>query len=291
MGLGLDARPRRRPRQARALGPSRTGARCSARSAAGSGSARCSTMPSTLHEYEDGVPFTAAGFEVTAHRVLHYQLLAFGFRASANGTTVGYSGDSGPSDGLAEIARYGRPVPLRSDAARSEPRRRHARPSRGRGGDRRLRGRAARSGSCSRTARSSGRSRIRSSSPTTGSRSRFRRRARLRAGRNRRRPARHPVVDEPRVRRAVRPADEPQLEGDRPRADALLPGQADLDQDLLGGGVIEEVLDALGVDARIRDDRKVGALRPRGRRVVAPQGRADDSPRVPPGSCGRPRCR
>ena len=58
-----------------------------------------------LNEYADGEPFTAAGFEVTAHRVLHYQLLAFGFRASANGTTVGYSGDSGPSEGLAPIAR------------------------------------------------------------------------------------------------------------------------------------------------------------------------------------------
>jgi ribonuclease BN (tRNA processing enzyme) len=58
-----------------------------------------------LHEYADGEPFTAAGFEVTAHRVLHYQLLAFGFRASANGTVVGYSGDSGPSDNLAEIGR------------------------------------------------------------------------------------------------------------------------------------------------------------------------------------------
>jgi len=58
-----------------------------------------------LHEYADGEPFTAAGFEITAHRVLHYQLLAFGFRASANGTVVGYSGDSGPSDGLTEIAR------------------------------------------------------------------------------------------------------------------------------------------------------------------------------------------
>ena len=37
--------------------------------------------------------------------MLHYQLLAFGFRASANGTVVGYSGDSGPNDNLAEIAR------------------------------------------------------------------------------------------------------------------------------------------------------------------------------------------
>jgi ribonuclease BN (tRNA processing enzyme) len=58
-----------------------------------------------MHEYAEGEPFTAAGFEVVAHRVLHYQLLAFGFRASANGTVVGYSGDSGPSDSLAEIAR------------------------------------------------------------------------------------------------------------------------------------------------------------------------------------------
>jgi len=42
---------------------------------------------------------------VVADRVLHYQLVAFGFRASANGTVVGYSGDSGPSDGLGQIAR------------------------------------------------------------------------------------------------------------------------------------------------------------------------------------------
>jgi ribonuclease BN (tRNA processing enzyme) len=58
-----------------------------------------------LREYAEGEPFQAAGFEVTAHRVLHYQLLAFGFRASANGAVVGYSGDSGPSDSLTEIAR------------------------------------------------------------------------------------------------------------------------------------------------------------------------------------------
>jgi len=58
-----------------------------------------------LHEYADGEPFEAASFEVTPHRVLHYDLLAFGFRTSFNGTVVGYSGDSGPSDGLAELAR------------------------------------------------------------------------------------------------------------------------------------------------------------------------------------------
>jgi ribonuclease BN (tRNA processing enzyme) len=58
-----------------------------------------------LHEYTDGETFEAAGFEITPHRVLHYDLVAFGFRASANGTVVGYSGDSGPSDGLTHLAR------------------------------------------------------------------------------------------------------------------------------------------------------------------------------------------
>jgi ribonuclease BN (tRNA processing enzyme) len=58
-----------------------------------------------LREYADGETFTTAGFEVTPHRVLHYQLVAFGFRASANGLVVGYSGDSGPSESLADIAR------------------------------------------------------------------------------------------------------------------------------------------------------------------------------------------
>ena len=59
-----------------------------------------------LKEYRDGETFkTASGFEVTPHRVLHYQLLAFGFRACANGAVVGYSGDSGPSDSLTDIAR------------------------------------------------------------------------------------------------------------------------------------------------------------------------------------------
>jgi ribonuclease BN (tRNA processing enzyme) len=37
--------------------------------------------------------------------VLHYQMLAFGFRVSDNGTTLAYSGDSGPDDALPELAR------------------------------------------------------------------------------------------------------------------------------------------------------------------------------------------
>lgn len=58
-----------------------------------------------IQEYEDGTPFTAAGSTVTPRRVLHYQMLAFGFRVSQNGTTLAYSGDSGPSDALPELAR------------------------------------------------------------------------------------------------------------------------------------------------------------------------------------------
>jgi ribonuclease BN (tRNA processing enzyme) len=58
-----------------------------------------------VQEYPDGEPFETAGFEVTARHVLHYDLLAFGFRVYATGTTLAYSGDSGPSSELVELAR------------------------------------------------------------------------------------------------------------------------------------------------------------------------------------------
>jgi ribonuclease BN (tRNA processing enzyme) len=58
-----------------------------------------------LQEYTELEPFDAAGFEVIARPVLHYGLLAFGFRVSSNGTSLAYSGDSGPSDELFELAR------------------------------------------------------------------------------------------------------------------------------------------------------------------------------------------
>jgi ribonuclease BN (tRNA processing enzyme) len=56
-------------------------------------------------EYAADEPFQAAGFDVTPRRVLHYDLLAFGFRVSGNGAVLAYSGDSGPSDELTELAR------------------------------------------------------------------------------------------------------------------------------------------------------------------------------------------
>jgi ribonuclease BN (tRNA processing enzyme) len=58
-----------------------------------------------LVEYGDGVPFTAAGFDVLALRVPHYTLQAFGFRVTGAGRTLAYSGDTGPADTLAELAR------------------------------------------------------------------------------------------------------------------------------------------------------------------------------------------
>ena len=58
-----------------------------------------------IEEYADGEPFAAAGAIVTPHRVLHYEMLAFGFRVAENGRTLAYSGDSGPSDALPQLAR------------------------------------------------------------------------------------------------------------------------------------------------------------------------------------------
>jgi ribonuclease BN (tRNA processing enzyme) len=58
-----------------------------------------------MSEYADGREFEAAGMTVIARRVLHYDLPAFGFRVSCDGKALAYSGDSGPSDQLAELAR------------------------------------------------------------------------------------------------------------------------------------------------------------------------------------------
>jgi ribonuclease BN (tRNA processing enzyme) len=63
------------------------------------------TKAFTVQEYEDSRDFETAGFHVTPRRVLHYDLRAYGFRVSCNGRTLAYSGDSGPSDALPELAR------------------------------------------------------------------------------------------------------------------------------------------------------------------------------------------
>ena len=59
----------------------------------------------TVREYGGEEPFTAAGVEVTPVRLPHYRLETYGFRLAVDGKTVAYSGDSGPSERLAELAR------------------------------------------------------------------------------------------------------------------------------------------------------------------------------------------
>jgi ribonuclease BN (tRNA processing enzyme) len=58
-----------------------------------------------LRAYSEGQPFQAAGFEVVPLRLPHYTLETYGFRVSNGTTTVAYSGDTGPSERLAELAR------------------------------------------------------------------------------------------------------------------------------------------------------------------------------------------
>jgi ribonuclease BN (tRNA processing enzyme) len=58
-----------------------------------------------LREYEPGTPFTAAGFEVEARRVRHYDLDAFGFRVrEPGGPLLAYSGDTAPGEEIAALA-------------------------------------------------------------------------------------------------------------------------------------------------------------------------------------------
>ena len=58
-----------------------------------------------VREYADASEFETGGFTVLARRVVHYRLEAFGLRVSADGTTIAYSGDSGPTTALGELAR------------------------------------------------------------------------------------------------------------------------------------------------------------------------------------------
>jgi ribonuclease BN (tRNA processing enzyme) len=58
-----------------------------------------------LREFEPDVPFTTAGFQVQACRLPHYDLTSYGFRVQHGGRTLAYSGDSGPTEELAGLAR------------------------------------------------------------------------------------------------------------------------------------------------------------------------------------------
>ena len=58
-----------------------------------------------MREYDEGEPFHAAGLEVRALRLPHYTLQTYGFRVTNGARSLAYSGDSGPSERLAELAR------------------------------------------------------------------------------------------------------------------------------------------------------------------------------------------
>src|SRR6266571_2330134 len=58
-----------------------------------------------VREYAEDEPFEAAGLEVTAIRVPHYQLTTHALRVTDGKRTLAYSGDSAPSPKLAEVAR------------------------------------------------------------------------------------------------------------------------------------------------------------------------------------------
>ncbi len=60
--------------------------------------------PFQLREYRDGEQFEAAGFTVFPLELPHYTLHTFGFRVTDGERVLAYSGDSGPSPRLAELA-------------------------------------------------------------------------------------------------------------------------------------------------------------------------------------------
>jgi ribonuclease BN (tRNA processing enzyme) len=59
-----------------------------------------------MQEYTDGEAFeTAAGLKVTPMRVPHYTIETYGLRVANTTATLAYSGDSAPSERLADVAR------------------------------------------------------------------------------------------------------------------------------------------------------------------------------------------
>jgi ribonuclease BN (tRNA processing enzyme) len=58
-----------------------------------------------VHEYTPDEPFVAATHTVVATRVPHYRMDAYAIGISDGERTLAYSGDSGPSDVLADLAR------------------------------------------------------------------------------------------------------------------------------------------------------------------------------------------
>ncbi len=58
-----------------------------------------------LREYGDDEPFEAAGMRVAPVRLPHYTLRTYGLRVEDGERSLAYTGDCGPSERLAELAR------------------------------------------------------------------------------------------------------------------------------------------------------------------------------------------
>ncbi len=58
-----------------------------------------------VRDYDEAVPFRAAGLEIVALRLPHYTLRTYGLRISSDSCSLAYSGDSGPSERLVELAQ------------------------------------------------------------------------------------------------------------------------------------------------------------------------------------------
>ena len=58
-----------------------------------------------VQAYAEGNPFSAGGLDLSAVRVPHYTLETYGLRVSNGRKSLAYSGDSGPSERLGELAR------------------------------------------------------------------------------------------------------------------------------------------------------------------------------------------
>ena len=58
-----------------------------------------------LRDYGEDEPFEAAGLTVRPFRLPHYALRTYGLRVENGSRSLAYSGDSGPSERLAELGR------------------------------------------------------------------------------------------------------------------------------------------------------------------------------------------
>jgi ribonuclease BN (tRNA processing enzyme) len=74
-----------------------------------------------IREYANGQTFDAAGFRVTAVALSHFDTDAYGLRVTNGFGTIAYSGDSGPTPALVELARGADVFLCEATLAEAEP--------------------------------------------------------------------------------------------------------------------------------------------------------------------------